>query len=218
MTTIITRLYEDDAAANAVASGLSDAGFPASIFDVIAGGGDVAGAMATARVSEEGAAVYGPLIDQGKKLVVVRAPITPFGAAKRAMSIVDSQPTVDTGLKNQDQYVREAIVPETDAPFGGGKPRTSAVGKEFKWSLAPIPLLMNWERQNSCFSGTKCFGAFLVPLHSKNRFRIGKPVFQRTKRFGAFIMPLLNKRKPLGKTILTGDKRFADFLVPLLVK
>jgi len=218
MTTIITRLYKDDTAANAVASGLSEAGFPNNLFDVIDSSGDVAEAMATARVSEEGAAAYGPLISQGNKLVVVRAPLTPFGASKRAMSIVDSQPSVDAGLENQDQYIREAMVSQTNAPFGGGKPRTSAVGKEFKWSLAPIPLLMKWDRENTCFSGTKRFGAFLFPLLSKSRPFFGKPVFKETTRFGAFLFPLLSKRKPLGMTVFKGDKRFADALVPLLIK
>jgi len=73
MTTIITRLYKDDSAVNAVVSGLSEAGFPEKTYSTIDGSGDVTAAMADARVGDEAAAAYGPLIGQGNKLVVVRA-------------------------------------------------------------------------------------------------------------------------------------------------
>ena len=104
MTTIITRMYSDEAAANAVADGLREQNFPDVLFDVIAGGADAAGRMATAQVAEAEAATYGLMIDSGNALVVVRAPFTPFGAARTAMDVMDAGNPMEVEVENANRY------------------------------------------------------------------------------------------------------------------
>ncbi len=224
MTTIITRLYKDDSAANAVVAGLSEAGFPDKLYSTIGGGGDVASALADASVGEDAAAAYAPLIDQGNKLVVVRAPFTPFGAAKEAMKIVDSQPTVDAGVANENVFVSEEmkessfpkilrnqhfgdflvplLIKSAASPARGmgvrsdasRKKRTSAVGRHGHWST---PILD-------------------IALIRRGTREIS--VYRETKRFGAFLVPLLSKRKPAANSVFSGTVRFGDFLAPLLIR
>ena len=208
MTTIITRLYKDDSAVNAVTSGLSEAGFPDNLFSTIGGGGDVAAAMADAQVGEEAAEAYAPLIRQGNKLVVVRAPFAPFGAATKAMKIVDSQPTVDAGLAKENVLVSA----EMTAPLLQNIQRNQRYGDFL------FPLISKRKPHGSTvFSGTKRFGAFLMPLLS-NRKPMGNSLMPASTRFGNYILPLISKRKPMANSVFHGTKRFGDFLAPLIIR
>jgi hypothetical protein len=105
MTTIITRIYKDEAAANAVADALRAKAFPGDMFDVISGGADVTGRMATAQVADAEAAVYGPMVEQGNALVVVRAPFAPFGAARTAMQVADEGGPLEVKVDNANRYM-----------------------------------------------------------------------------------------------------------------
>jgi hypothetical protein len=107
MTTIITRLYPDAATAQSVAAHLSAAGHPARTMDVITAGGDLHARLAAAGVSDVAAAAYAGGIGGGGALVVVRAPFNPIGAARSAIDIVDSTPSVGVGLANENMYRRE---------------------------------------------------------------------------------------------------------------
>lgn len=208
MTTIITRLYKDDSAANAVVSDLSSAGFPEKTYEVIGSGGDVTAAMAEARVGDQAAAAYAPLIDQGNKLVVVRAPFTPFGAATTAMKIVDSQPTVDAGLEKQDVLISEEMT-------GSYVP---SIIRDQHYGDFLFPLISKHRPLDNCvYSGTKRFGDFLMPLLSKRK-PLDNSLMHREKRFGDYILPLLSKRKPPENSVFQGTKRFADFLAPLIIR
>lgn len=111
MTTIISRVYADAAAADAVAGELRSSGFPDRVFDVLAASeGEKAGAVAErirgAGVAEAAAATYAKALRDGKALVVVRAPFTPLGAARLAMKIVDKHSPIDVGVKDDNRYVR----------------------------------------------------------------------------------------------------------------
>ena len=111
MTTIITRMYSDEAAANAVADALRAEDFPDSLFDVIAGGADVGARMDAAQVAAPEAGVYGPMVESGNALVVVRAPFTPFGAAKSAMKIVDAGGPMAVDVEKPNRYVEVDFKP-----------------------------------------------------------------------------------------------------------
>lgn len=224
MTTIITRLYKDDATAKAVTSGLSDAGFPEKTFDMIGGSGDAGEAMAKAQVPETSAAAYAPLVSQGNKLVVVRAPFVPFGAAKQAQSIVDSQPTVDAGIENENVFVSDELPEEMrntsilrDHPrfltsakrprpttisealgirlLSSPRKRTSAVGQEGHWSTPIAP----------------------IPLIDSNPRK--SSVFSGTRRFADFAMRLIWKQDRGLSVKKGGGTPFSDvFGIPLLIK
>ncbi len=208
MTTIITRLYNDDTAANAVVSGLFEAGFPDSTYDVIGEGADAVAAMTGAQVSEESATAYAAAMNGGKKLVVIRAPFAPFGAAKEAIKIADSQPSVDAGVGNQNALVSQELTGQL----------VQRIQSNQRYGDFLYPLISRRKPHGlTHFKGTKHFGAFLTPLIN-NRRASWFPVYHGTKRFGDFLFPLISRRKPWGLTVYSGTKRFGDFLFPLLIK
>ena len=119
MTTIITRAYKDQKAANAVADALRAKSFPESTFDVISGKG-AADSMATAGVSEAEAAVYGPMVDGGNAVVVVRAPFTPFGAARTAMQIADAGGPLEVEIENANRHTFDVAAADKDMKIQHG--------------------------------------------------------------------------------------------------
>lgn len=106
MTTIITRLYEQESTATTVMDALRAEGFPGSTLDQISGGADAQARVQAAGVTEANAAAYAAHMDSGNTLVVVRAPFSPLGAARRAMEIVDGHASVDAGAPNPNEYIR----------------------------------------------------------------------------------------------------------------
>jgi len=105
MTTVVTRLYESKAVVDRVAEVLRDDGFPEATFDVITSAD--AGRIAASRVEERAAERYASAMTEGRALLVVRAPFTPFGAARRAQEVADSEPWIDAGVANQNRYIEE---------------------------------------------------------------------------------------------------------------
>lgn len=112
MTTIITRLYSDEAAAAAVAA-LDRGGIDADSIRTIAAGEGAMAAMKAARVGAQAAAVYGRAMQAGQSLVVVEAGFNPIGAARKAAKILARHPSVDVGLASEEEYIEESVNIET---------------------------------------------------------------------------------------------------------
>lgn len=129
MTTIITRLYSDAGTAGSVAKALLEGGLVPDTIDVITDEG-AADRMRAARVSKDAAAAYGKAMTGGRALLVVRAPFAPIGTARRALRIVGQHPSIDVGLANEDEYIREEPRTETmnrvlqDHPFFMSNPHS----------------------------------------------------------------------------------------------
>lgn len=112
MPTVMTRLYQTNADASAVAEKLKEMGYEDEQLDVIAkpsqtgfeGGETAIGESAettAARLQKAGvyataAKKYADKMSSGETLVVLRAP---FGYAGPASPIMDSAPTIDAGVK-----------------------------------------------------------------------------------------------------------------------
>ena len=108
MTTIISRVYADKATAEGVVAKLREAGHPEANIDMIsAGDADMAESLAKSRVGDTAAAVYTDMLKGKASMVVVRCLLTPFGAARNAMSIVDGAESLPADLPSQNRYVRE---------------------------------------------------------------------------------------------------------------
>jgi len=109
MTTIITRLYPDVTAAQAVVAALTGSGHSASTIDVITREGPASAAdrMRAARVPSASAAAYAPAVAEGRALLVVRAPFAPVGTARHAIKTVNRYPALSVGLEDEDVYIRE---------------------------------------------------------------------------------------------------------------
>ena len=105
MTTIVSRLYADTTTAEQAVTALKLQNHRASDISVIGSDGGQA-AMEEAGVPTESAAAYAAKMASGNALVVVRAPFTPFGAARNAMDTVDEFDSIDAGVENENFYVR----------------------------------------------------------------------------------------------------------------
>ncbi|MCY4153128.1 MAG: hypothetical protein OXE94_12965 [Aestuariivita sp.] len=133
MTTVISRLYAEANAAEAVLQELRKTGFPESTLSVVSEA--VVDNIIATRVPSQDAAIYAERMQPENVLVVVRAPVTPFGAARNAMAIVDGTPSLSVGVANPNRYIREVANPSrflsvlTDHPryltpdFGPDHPR-----------------------------------------------------------------------------------------------
>ena len=108
MTTIISRLYSDPAAARAVADALLKEGHDADTIRVITAGANAADAMKHARLSNSAAAAYAKAMTSGQALLVAQVGFTPIGAARNALKTVGRHPSIDVGVADQDRYIREA--------------------------------------------------------------------------------------------------------------
>jgi hypothetical protein len=187
MTTVISRLYADEAAAHGVVDDLRAEGFPASTIDVIATAD--AAAIAAARVAAPDAEKYAAKMAAGNVLVVVRAPVTPFGAARRAQEVVDGTEWIPAGVANQNRYVEERADPRlflsvmTDHPrflshdVGPDSPRTrGTVSEGLGWRLLS-PHRTTRSASSGWFASTK-----LLPFKLLSKHRSGTSAISGGKR------------------------------------
>lgn len=109
MTTIITRLYPTQSAANAARASLLEKGQKEDTIQIIPGGKseEAAAAMNAARVSTASAAAYLQAMKGKQALLVVQAPFNPIGTAQKAMRVLQKHPALDVGLADEDVYLRE---------------------------------------------------------------------------------------------------------------
>ena len=111
MTTIISRLYADRPAAQAVRRKLSREGFRDADVDVIsAREGDDADAierrLRKAWVHEDAAPVYAGRIADGGTVLVVRADYRPLGARRIAYGIIEDSETVKSNASPEDHEIK----------------------------------------------------------------------------------------------------------------
>jgi len=123
MTTIITRLYPDVTAAQAVVAALTGSGHNPATVQVITreGPAPAADRMRAARVPSSSAAAYGPAIAEGRALLVMCAPFAPIGTARHAIKTVNRFPALSVGLASEDVYIREDPKVETSGKILPGK-------------------------------------------------------------------------------------------------
>lgn len=189
MTTIVTRLYESETQASAVVARLTGDGFPASTYDVLTTKDKAA--MEAAGLSADAAGAYNKAMKAGNAMLVVRAPFTPFGAARAAIAAADSQAAI-----------------EVDAPKSEYKEvsQTTTVPKIMHgyWADFLIPHIS----KKGTVTGAMGFNVL------SDRKPMGQTI--RHGFWGDFVVPHLSNRKPTGKTIMHGF--WADFIVPHLSK
>jgi len=109
MTTIITRLYPDQLAANAARASLLSIGQNEDTIRIISGTDAVAtaAAMKAARISTGAAATYAKAMTGDQALLVVQAPFNPIGTARNAIKVLQKHPAMNVGLADEDIYLRE---------------------------------------------------------------------------------------------------------------
>lgn len=103
MKTISTRLYPDSAAAQAAYDALLENAIRAESMDMIHGDGDVNAKLRAAEVTETAAGIYASHMNDGRVLLVVRAP---FGVAATATRTLEEFPSIDVGMGSEDKYIK----------------------------------------------------------------------------------------------------------------
>ncbi|MCY4287584.1 MAG: hypothetical protein OXC63_03225 [Aestuariivita sp.] len=144
MTTVISRLYAEANAAEAVLQELRKTGFPESTLSVVSEA--VVDNIIATRVPSQDAAIYAERMQPENVLVVVRAPVTPFGAARAAMAIVDSTPSLSVGVSNPNYHIREVANPSRFLSVLTDHPRylTSDLGPDHPRERGFISDGMSW--------------------------------------------------------------------------
>ncbi|MCX7890127.1 MAG: hypothetical protein N2422_10460 [Rhodobacteraceae bacterium] len=201
MTTIVSRLYADARAANAAAGALKAAGMPASAVDVITRGGDTAAALKAARVGKASAAAYAPRIEAGNALVVARAPLQPFGLARRVMDTLDRFESIHVPGAVPDDYVRETIGSRYALSVLTSHPRIfsqdftpgSLISRGPVTALFGLPMLKAHRTRRSAMTGTRFMSrAFWpMPLISRRPRRIHAGAWKISEALG---IPTLSRR------------------------
>ncbi|MEL6463408.1 MAG: hypothetical protein AAFQ58_00440 [Pseudomonadota bacterium] len=173
MTTVITRLYADDATAKRVTSDLETAGFPTETMDVFPAGTS-ADTLMEARVDEASANAYADAMTGGMALMVVRAPVTPFGAARAAMSAADAVTSTRVPGTDENRHISEQM--DRDLYIGLSilkdhprflssdmNPRANAnrdlVSRAMYWKLLSDP-----KPRTSAWSGTHYMSKKILPF------------------------------------------------------
>jgi hypothetical protein len=189
MTTIITRLYPDVAAAQTVAKALRAEGDQFSSISILTrdGDGTLADRLHDAMVSGGAAAAYSGPMGEGRALLVVNAPFAPMGTALNAIRTVSRFPAINVGLADEDRYIRdEPDVELSGRVFTGRKffmsnpnmrlpmghilgsnpiihsgPRTSAIrgGAYMSTKFWPMKLLSKPKEGTSAIRGTWLFSS-----------------------------------------------------------
>ncbi len=200
MTTIISRLYDSVETATAAADALLDAGHSPDTLDVFSGEGsdtDVAALaqrIAAARVGLNSAPAYAEELARGRALLVVRAPITPFGRAREAMRITARFAPVDVPGVVGEAYVRDYPDPRNF---------NTLLLDHRRFLSQDIP--PDNPRRRGLVSA-----AFGLPLLSRRRPRLRRAGWPLT----GGLFPLLIRR-PARRSVMSGAGPLSRFFFPL---
>ncbi len=203
MTTIVTRLYADTKTAEQAATALKLQSHRDDTIDVIEQGTGAKAAMIDARVPEHSAAAYSKKMTKGNALVVVRAAITPFGAARNAMDTLDEFDSIDAGVENQNVYLKEdsvehmfldTKVDRTHRLWAtwGNERRRGRVSDAFG-----VRTLAPYKTHNSVMSGTHFMSRAFWPMSLLSR-RKPNAVLRDNPHMSKYFwpMPLISRRTP----------------------
>lgn len=190
MTTVITRIFEDETDASRAAKYLALKGLPDDAIDVITASNDddLAEKLRRARVHEDAIAPYAESITKGHAALVVRATYVPLGAPRITRDILAQRDTVDMGDVMEEHYFTDPPEPRSSVLKGSpllltsrirgggpvmgpktlirGRKATSAVGKDRRFSRLfwPQPLLSRKERRIKVYRGGRYMSKAFWPM------------------------------------------------------
>lgn len=202
MTTIITRLYADPAAARAAVEDLMRQGHSNDYINIITrdGDGPVPARMQEARVNARSAAAYAPHVEAGAALVVVQAPFNPMGAARHAMRVLDRHPSVNAGVANENEYIRETPQIERSGKIMADHPRfmshdMAARSRGLTSTAFGLPLLSAPKPRTSAMAGGGYMSSKLLPFpllsQAKDRGSVIRGGWTMSGMFG---IPMISRR------------------------
>lgn len=199
MSTIVTRLYEDPANADAAVATLKAEGFPAERMKVVEQRSrrSAQDMIEEAGVPTDVARQYAQHLTASRALLVIRAPFVPFGAARRAIEVADTYPAFDAGVWDENLNIPEEPNPAL----------YSSILPSHRLFLTTMLDVRN-DLKPRGFS--RAFG--IPTLSSKPKKRMRPAVMDQ--RFGDFLFPLLARRDRMMTKRHTIDAFFAAFALP----
>ncbi len=218
MTTVITRLYADEASAIGVQGRLTRAGFPRYALSVVSGaeGLDVEtlkAKMAHALVPAEAAEHYATRIAKGASLVVVRATYKPLNAVRIANETFESSGALSSGL--EVEAFRLKTPPDHAPSILKDHPRFLTLAPGARRTARPVSDQIGWrtlsprKRRDSVLSvGRRFFGDGVV------RHRTSRSVLREGSYMSRYFwpMPLVSKRERRLSVIPGGGHPFSELL------
>lgn len=201
MPTIITRLYEDKETAQAALDKLHEAEHHAFNAEIVRekGNNKVSKKLRSYGLGSVAAKVYSKHMKEKNALAIIEAEFSPDGGTRRIIDILDSFPTIDVGLSNQERFVDDEkrdttgkIIsntlfmtnPRRKLPSGHvsrgslisrRKPGVSLMrGKSHaSTKILPLPLLTKRTKKSSALKRKLQFSSLLrMPTTSSVRFRM----------------------------------------------
>lgn len=175
MTTIVSRLFADVAAAEAAVQALVEAEATSAGAEIVtAEGGPSATRIAALDVDEDAAATYAAHIDQGAALVVVRAEFAPLGVARAAMETLDALEPLDVGVANENRYLTVQPKMGMHSSVIGDHPRylTFSEGgrkRGLVFNALGIKALSARKERRSVLSGAPFMSSKIIPLLDGSR-------------------------------------------------
>ncbi len=205
MSTIVTRLYEDPAHADAAVATLKAEGFPDDCMSIVEQRSrrSAQDMIEEAGVPTDTAQQYAQHLTANRALLVVRAPFTPFGAARRAIEVADSYPAFNAGVANENINIPNEPNPELFVSILPSHRLFLTNMLDVRNDLKPrglsraigIPTLSQKpkKRMRPAVIDQR-FGDFLFPLIARNRMMSSKHLVNGF--FAAFALPHIWRRKP----------------------
>ncbi len=205
MSTIVTRLYEDPANADAAIATLKAEGFPEDSMSVVEQRSrrSAQDMIEEAGVPTDVAQQYAQHLTANRALLVVRAPFVPFGAARRAIEVADSYPAFNAGVANENLNIPDepnpdlylSILPShrlflTDILDVRNDLKPRGFSRAFR-----IPTLLQRpkKRMRPAVIDQR-FGNFLFPLVARNRLMSSRHIINGY--FARFALPHIWRREP----------------------
>lgn len=204
MTTIVTRLYEDPAHAEAVIASLKAEGFPDSCMDVVEQKSRTSAQdqIEAAGVPDAVAQQYAQHLTASRALLVVRAPFVPFGAAKAAIEAANMHPSFNAGVADENMNIPDEVDPNLFVSILPSHRLFLTNPLDVRNDLKPrgfsnafrIPTLVEKPKKRMRPAVMDAhFANFLFPLLSRSQLMTKKPLMNGF--FGNFIAPHLTRQK-----------------------
>ncbi len=203
MTTLVTRLYDNPAHADAVVAALKAEGFPDSALTVVeqSGARSAEETIEAAGLPESIARQYAQHLTSKRALLVVRAPFVPFGAARKAIDTADLYPSFNAGVANQNLNIPDEPDPSLFRSILGSHRLFLTNSLDVRNDLKPRGLS----------------NAFGISTLSERAKKI-RPSVIRTQAISYFFLPfaLISRRRSSSARMLKGFASQMFMPIPLI--
>jgi hypothetical protein len=197
MTTLISRLFPDEATAQSAVGRLTFRGVPKGDCTIITSGERAEALMARARVHETAIRAYSKHLNEGKAVLAVRASYKPLGAARLTREVLSKYDVISV-----DRAIEESSLPWEpdnapsvlkDHPLFFSIPGLSPPGRIS--SMFGMPLLKRRKAKNNLMEGSRRMSRMFWPMPLLKAKRDKRSVISggRYMSRAFWPMPLLSK-------------------------